>query len=59
MKNRLIRILAILIMIPIMCIGIIVSILWNSYLIGNYIWVRFRRKTIAGIKEAQKTDGQK
>ena len=42
-----------------MCIGIVVSILWNSYLIGNYIWVRLKRKTIAGIKEAQKTDEYK
>ncbi len=55
MKNRLIKILAILIMIPIMFIGIVAGIVWNLYLSVNYISFRLKRKWKAGIKEAKKT----
>jgi len=44
MNRGLIRILAIISMIPIMIIGIGVSIIWNGYLVGKYIWVRLGRK---------------
>jgi hypothetical protein len=46
-------------MIPIVCIGIGFGIIWNGYLIGNYVWVRFKRKWKAGIKEVQKSDRHK
>jgi hypothetical protein len=55
MKNRLIKILAISVMLPIMIIGIIAGIIWNLYLIVNYISVKLSRKWKAGIKEAKKT----
>ena len=55
MKNRLIKILAILVMIPIMIIGIVVGIIWNLYLIADYISFKLNRKWKAGIKEAKKT----
>ena len=54
MKNRLIKILAILVMIPIMIIGIVVGIIWNLYLIADYVSFRLNRKWKAGIKEAKK-----
>ena len=54
MKDRLIKILAILIMIPIMFIGIAAGIIWNLYLIANYISFRLKRKWKAGIKEVKK-----
>jgi len=54
MTNVLIRIFAILIMIPIVCIGIVIAIVWNGYLATNYIGFRLKRKWKAGIKEAIK-----
>ena len=54
MKKSLIKILAILIMIPIMFIGIAVGIIWNLYLIANYITFRLKRKWKAGVKEVKK-----
>jgi hypothetical protein len=59
MKKILIRILAILFMIPIMSIGIFVSIIWNIYLLLNYISFRFKRKWKAGVKEVKKTSPKK
>lgn len=59
MYKLLIRILAILFMIPIVTFGIIISILWNGFLLADYFWVRLKRKTIAGVKEVQKTDAKK
>ena len=38
-------------MIPIMFIGIAVGIIWNLYLIANYISFRLKRKWKAGVKE--------
>ncbi len=46
-------------MLPIVGIGIIVAILWNTYLLINYISFRLKRKWKAGIKEVQKTDRHK
>jgi hypothetical protein len=54
MKKWIPRILAILIMLPIMFIGIAVAIIWNLYLIANYISFKLNRKWKAGIKEAKK-----
>jgi hypothetical protein len=54
MKDRLIKILAILIMIPIMFIGIAAGIIWNLYLIANYISFKLKRKWKAGVKEVKK-----
>jgi hypothetical protein len=54
MKDRLIKILAILIMIPIMFIGIAAGIIWNLYLIVNYISFKLKRKWKAGVKEVKK-----
>jgi hypothetical protein len=54
-KNILIKLLTYLIMLPIIAIGIIVAIVWNTYLIFNYIFFRLKRKWAAGIKEVKKT----
>jgi MFS superfamily sulfate permease-like transporter len=54
MQKSLIKILAILVMIPIMFIGIAVGIIWNLYLIANHISFRLKRKWVAGIKEVKK-----
>jgi len=54
MKNRLIKILAVLIMLPIMFIGITVGIIWNLYLIADYVFFKLYRKWKAGIKAVKK-----
>jgi hypothetical protein len=59
MKKGLIRIIAYLVMIPIMCIGVVFGILWNLYLIINYVGFRFKRKWKAGVKEVRKPDVHK
>ncbi len=56
MLNVVIRILAILCMIPIVLFSIGLSIFWNLFLMVDYIFVRLKRKWKAGIKEAKKTD---
>jgi hypothetical protein len=55
MKKWIPKILAVIIMIPIFFIGIAVGVIWNIYLIANYILFRLKRKWIAGIKEVKKT----
>ena len=50
MKKWIPKILAILVMIPILLIGIIGGIIWNIVLIGDYIYRDIRRK---GKKEIQ------
>ena len=50
MKKWIPKILAILVMIPILMIGIIGGIIWNIVLIGDYIYRDIRRK---GKKEIQ------
>ena len=55
MKNVLIKLLAYLVMLPIVLIGVVASILWNTYLIIDYIGFRLKRKWKAGVKEVRKT----
>jgi hypothetical protein len=55
MKKWIPKILAVIIMIPIMFIGIAVGIIWNLYLIANHISFRLKRKWSAGVKEVKKT----
>lgn len=50
MKKWIPKILAILVMIPILLIGIVGGIIWNIVLIGDYIYRDIRRK---GKKEIQ------
>jgi hypothetical protein len=50
MKKWIPKILAILVMIPIVLIGIVGGIIWNIVLIGDYIYRDIRRK---GKKEIQ------
>ena len=50
MKKWIPKILAMLVMIPILLIGIIGGIIWNIVLIGDYIYRDIRRK---GKKEIQ------
>ena len=50
MKKWIPKILAILVMIPILMIGIIGGIIWNIVLIGDYIYSDISRK---GKKEIQ------
>lgn len=38
------KILAVIIMIPIMIIGIGVSLFWNGYLVGKHILVKLNKK---------------
>ncbi len=59
MLNVIIRILAFICMIPILVLSIAISVLWNGFLIADYIWVRLVRKWKAGIKEVKKTDEHK
>jgi len=42
-----------------MCISIVISLIWNGYLLTDYVMVRLIRKTKAGVKEAKKTDVHK
>jgi len=39
-----------------MCISIVISIIWNGYLVVDYIGFRFKRKWKAGVKEVRKTN---
>ena len=50
MKKWIPKILAYIIMIPIVMIGLIGGIIWNTFLIGDYIFRDIRRK---GKKEIQ------
>jgi hypothetical protein len=50
MKKWIPKILAYIIMIPIVLIGIVGGIIWNTVLIGDYIYRDIRRK---GKKEIQ------
>jgi len=56
MKKWIPKILAYLIMIPIIIIGIVVSIVWNSALIFDMIFTNIIRRYKAGIKEMNKDD---
>jgi hypothetical protein len=50
MKNWIPKILAYIIMLPIVAIGLVGGIIWNIVLIGDYIYRDIRRK---GKKEIQ------
>ena len=54
MKKWIPKILAVIVMIPIFFIGITMGIIWNLYLIANYILFRLKRKWKAGVKEVKK-----
>jgi hypothetical protein len=56
MKKWIPRILAYIIMLPIVLIGIIGGIIWNIVLIGDYIYRDIRRK---GKKEIQQIHREK
>jgi hypothetical protein len=56
MKKWIPKILAYLIMIPIVLIGIVVSIFWNSVLVMDMIFTNIKRRYKSGIKEIQKDD---
>ena len=54
MKNWIPRILAVIIMIPIVIIGVGVSIIWNGYLITNSIITDIKRRGFIGGKRKGK-----
>jgi hypothetical protein len=54
MSKTLIRILAILVMIPIVLFGIGISIVWNGYLITNSIITDIKRRGFIGAKRKGK-----
>jgi hypothetical protein len=56
MKKWIPRILAYIIMLPIVLIGIVGGIIWNIVLIGDYIYRDIRRK---GKKEIQQIHREK
>lgn len=56
MKKWIPKILAYIIMIPIVVVGIVLAIVWNSILIGDMIWVDIKRKYKSGIKKIKKDD---
>jgi len=54
MSKWIIRILAIIVMIPILFIGVGVSIIWNGYLITNSIITDIKRRGFIGGKRKGK-----
>ena len=54
MSKWIIRILAIIVMIPILFIGVGVSIIWNGYLITNSIITDLKRRRFIGGKRKGK-----
>jgi hypothetical protein len=50
MSKAIIRILAILVMIPIVCIGVGIAILWNGYLLTNSLITDIKRKSKKRVK---------
>jgi hypothetical protein len=56
MKNWIPKILAYIIMLPIVAIGLVGGIIWNIVLIGDYIYRDIRRK---GKKEIQQINREK
>jgi len=54
MSKWIIRILAIIVMIPILFIGVGVSIIWNGYLITNSIITDLKRRGFIGGKRKGK-----
>jgi hypothetical protein len=56
MKKWIPKILAYIIMLPILAIALVLSFVWNIILIGDMIWVNIVRRYRAGIKEVKKDD---
>ena len=56
MKKWIPKILAYIIMIPILVIALVLSFVWNIILIGDMIWVNIIRRYKSGIKEVKKDD---
>ena len=54
MKNWIPRILAVIIMIPIVLIGIGLSIIWNTYLISDSIITNIKRRAFIRKKRKSK-----
>jgi hypothetical protein len=44
MKKWIIKILAVIVMIPIVFFGLILSIIWNTYLISDSVIIHIKRK---------------
>ena len=56
MKKCIPRILAYIIMIPLLLFSLVLSFIWNLILIGDLIWVNIIRRYKSGIKEVRKND---
>jgi hypothetical protein len=56
MKKWIPKILAILVMIPILLIGIVGGIIWNIVLIGDYIYRDIRRTAKKEIKQINREE---
>jgi hypothetical protein len=56
MKKCIPRILAYIIMIPLLLFSLVLSFIWNLILIGDLIWVNIIRRYKSGIKEVKKDD---
>jgi hypothetical protein len=50
MSKIIIRILAIVAVVPIAVIAIGIAIIWNSYLLANSLWVSLKRRGWVGTK---------
>jgi hypothetical protein len=56
MKKCIPKILAYIIMIPLLLFSLVLSFIWNLILIGDLIWVNIIRRYKSGIKEVRKND---
>jgi hypothetical protein len=56
MKKWIPKILAYIIMLPILAIALVLSFVWNFVLIVDMIWVNIVRRYKSGIKEIKKDD---
>ena len=56
MKKWIPKILAYIIMIPLLLFSLVLSFIWNLILIGDLIWVNIIRRYKSGIKEVRKND---
>jgi hypothetical protein len=56
MKKWIPKILAYIVMIPVLLFALVLSFIWNLILIGDLIWVNIIRRYKSGIKEVKKND---
>jgi hypothetical protein len=56
MKKWIPKILAYIVMIPVLLFALVLSFIWNLILIGDLIWVDIVRRYKSGIKEVKKDD---